>query len=47
MRGEAAERGRLFLFFFSQYLILFVNITGSKIKKYVGGSTRGDVRPNV
>ena len=40
-KGEAAERGGLFFFFCSQYFILFVNITGSKIKKYFGGSTRG------
>ena len=31
--------------FFLQYLILFANKTGSKIKKHVRRSTRGGVRP--
>ena len=33
------------LLFFSQYFSLFANKTGSKIKKHVGVSTRGGVRP--
>ena len=45
IRGEAAERGGLFVVFFSQYLILFANIMGSEIKKYAGGSMRGVYDP--
>ena len=45
IRGEAAGRGGQFFFSFSQYLMSFAKITGSKIKKHVGESTRGGVRP--
>ena len=39
--GEATGRRGLCFSFFSQYSILFANITGSKIKKHVRVSTRG------
>ena len=43
IRGAAAGRGDYVSCFFSQYLILIANKTGSKIKKHVGVSTRGGV----
>ena len=46
IRGEATWRRELCCFFFSQYFSLFACKTGSKIKKHVGVSTRGGVRPN-
>ena len=42
--GEATWRRGLCCFFFLNFS-LFAYITGSKIKKHVGGSTRGGVRP--
>ena len=43
--SEATGGGDYVACFFSQYLILFANKTGSKIKKHVGVSTQGVVRP--
>ena len=43
--GEETGRRGLCFYFFSEYMILFANKTGSKIKKHVGVSTWGGVRP--
>ena len=43
--GEATGRRGLCFFFSFQYLVIFANKTGSKIKKHVGVSTRGGVLP--
>ena len=44
--GEATWRRGLFCCFSSQYFSLFAYKTGCKIKKHIGVSTRGGVRPN-
>ena len=46
IRGGTAGGGDCVSLFFSQYLTLFANKTGSKISKYVLGSTQEGVRPN-